>query len=300
MAAHNSTAMAVPGYGKQSAPEQLPRSASDFAHLPVREAYLASLIDHLPDGAAMDIKSLAVLQPHYGQAACRTALNRLSTAGHLRRVRERLSSKDCRWVFHTYFSRTPRSDAWWNRFLATGGSGDTGGTSTPADPDPPDERTAVRNHTPLPSAAYAALAGLGLADPRLALSAADCTALEPLAAEWFARGATPALFTVALTNGLPPDVHSPAAFTRRRLLDKLPPERPHPPQQLTRIPECTACRTPCRPQALLGGLCRACRGTPAPPPPRPGTLPPAAVHRHAAQARDALRRNSAPPSPVYA
>ncbi|MFG2905963.1 hypothetical protein ACGF13_12970 [Kitasatospora sp. NPDC048286] len=278
--------MATPGYGKQSAPEQLPRSARDFAHLPAREAYLASLVDHLPDGAAMDVKTLAVLQPHYGQMACRTALNNLSTAGHLRRVRERVSSKDCRWVFRTYFSRTPRSDAWWTRFVMTGE------TSTPAAPDPPKERTL--NRTSPTSAAYAALAGLGLADPRLALSAADCTALEPLAAEWLARGTSPALFTAALTGGLPPDVHSPAAFTRRRLLDKMPPERhpaPTPPPQPdhpARVIECTACRTPCRPHALLGGLCRTCRdGTPSAPPPR-RHLSPAAVRAHAARARQAM------------
>ncbi|MFF4379559.1 hypothetical protein [Kitasatospora sp. NPDC001547] len=274
--------MASPGYGKQSAPEQLPRSATDFAHLPAREAYLASLIDHLPDGAAMDVKTLAVLQPHYGQMACRTALNRLSTAGHLRRVRERISAKDCRWVFRTYFSRTPRSDAWWTRFTMTGE------TSTPTTPDPPQERTL--NRTSPASAAYAALAGLGLADARLALSAADCAALEPLAAEWLARGTTPALFTAALTANLPPDIHSPAAFTRRRLLDKLPPDRTpldgHPRQ--ARVLECTACRTPCRPHALLGGLCRACHGAPPPPPPRSGGLSPTAVRAHAARIRQAM------------
>ncbi|MFG2844735.1 hypothetical protein ACGF12_16405 [Kitasatospora sp. NPDC048296] len=272
--------MAAPGYGKQSAPEQLPRCATDFAHLPVREAYIASLIDHLPDGAAMDVKTLAALQPHYGQMACRTVLNNLSTAGHLRRVRERVGDKQCRWVFRTYFSRTPRSDAWWTRFLLTGEA------STSGAPDPPEERTL--NRTSPTSAAYAALAGLGLADARLALSAADCAALEPLAAEWLARGATPALFTAALTAGLPPDgVHSPAAFTRRRLLDKMPPERPLPQQQSTRIIECTDCRTPCRPHALLGGLCRTCRGTPKAPPPRQH-LSPTVVRAHAARAREAM------------
>ncbi|MFJ8472825.1 hypothetical protein [Kitasatospora sp. NPDC094011] len=271
--------MAAPGYGKQTAPEQLPRSAADFSHLPAREAYVASLIDHLPDGAAMDIKSLAVLQPHYGQMACRTVLKNLSAAGHLRRVRERLDGPNCRWVFRTYFSRTPRSDAWWTRFLI---GGDTGEASTSGAPDPPKERAA----SPA-SPAYAALAGLGLADARLALSAADCAALEPLAAEWLARGATPALFTAALTAGLPPDgVHSPAAFTRHRLRDKMPPERPQQPQ--TRVIECTGCRTPCRPHALLGGLCRACRGTPATPPPLHGRLSPAAVRAHAERARSAM------------
>ncbi|GGU78585.1 hypothetical protein GCM10010502_33260 [Kitasatospora aureofaciens] len=144
MATHDSTAMATPGYGKQSAPEQLPRSAADFSHLPAREAYIASLIDHLPDGAAMDVKTLAVLQSHYGQMACRTVLNNLSTAGHLRRVRERISSKDCRWVFRTYFSRTPRSDAWWTQFLTTGEASEAGEASTSGAPDPPKERTLNR------------------------------------------------------------------------------------------------------------------------------------------------------------
>ncbi|MGA5819680.1 hypothetical protein ACPC54_17700 [Kitasatospora sp. NPDC094028] len=271
--------MAAPGYGKQSAPDQLPPEQRDFSHLPVREAYLASLIDHLPDGAAMDVKTLAAHQPLYGQMAVRTALTNLSIAGHLRRVRERVNSKDCRWVFRTYFSRTPRSDAWWAHFIATGEA------STPAAPDPPKERTL--NRTSPTSAAYAALAGLGLTDPRLALSAADCATLEPLAAEWFARGTTPALFTAALTGGLPPSVHSPAAFTRRRLLDKLPPERPLP-EPATRIAECTTCRTPCRPHALLGGLCRACRTGATPLPPPPTHLSPTAVHHHAARIRAAM------------
>ncbi len=272
--------MASPGYGKQSAPDQRPRAASDFTHLPAREAYLASLVDRLPDGAAMDVKTLAALQPHYGQMACRTALHRLSAAGHLRRVRERISSRDCRWVFRTYFSRTPRSDAWWAHFLATGEA------STAAAPDPPEERTPDR--TPPASAAYAALAGLGLADSRLALSAADCAALEPLAAEWLARGTTPALFTAALTASLPPDVHSPAGLTRRRLIDKLPPDRPLLQQQPARIVECTDCRTPCRPHVLLGGLCRACRGNEAIIPPPRRQLSATAVRRHADRARQAM------------
>ncbi|MFD4654902.1 hypothetical protein ACFWP2_04645 [Kitasatospora sp. NPDC058444] len=287
--------MASPGYGKQSAPGQLPPAADDFAHLPAREAYLASLINRLPDGAAMDVKTLAAHQPLFGQMACRTALNRLSAAGHLRRVRERVNAERPQWVFRTYFSRTPRSDAWWNHFLATGEARDAGEASTDSAPDPPEE--GIRNRTSPVSAAYAALAGLGLADTRLSLSAADCEALEPLAAEWFERGTTPALFTAALTAGLPTPVHSPAAFTRRRLLDKLPPVRPRPDPAVARIPECTACRTPCRPPALLGGLCHACRGTPATPPSH-RRLSPATVHQHAARARDALRSHNSPTAPA--
>lgn len=294
MATHDSTfPMASPGYGKRTAPWQLPPAADDFTHLPVREAYLASLINNLPDGAAMDVKTLAAYQPLFGQMAVRTALNRLSAAGHLRRLRERVNADRPQWVFRTYFSRTPRSDAWWNHFLATGEARESGAReSTENAPDPPEERSATPSSPVSP--AYAALAGLGVADTRLALSAADCAALEPLAAEWLARGATAALFTAALTAGLPTPVHSPAAFTRRRLLDKMPPERPAPAPQAARIPECTGCRTPCRPQALLGGLCRACRSPgginrAAPPPSR---LSPAAVRRHAARIRQAMATSS--------
>ncbi|MFI2610635.1 hypothetical protein [Kitasatospora sp. NPDC018619] len=293
--------MASPGYGKQSAPGQLPPAADDFSHLPAREAYLASLINQLPDGAAMDVKTLAVHQPLFGQMAVRSALNKLSAAGHLRRVRERVDAERPQWVFRTYFSRTPRSDAWWNHFLATGEAREadaataaTRDASTDSAPDPPDERTPNRAH--LPSVAYTALAALGLADARLSLSAADCEALAPLAAEWFARGATLALFTNALTSGLPTQVHSAAALTRRRLIDKLPPVRPHPGPPAVRIPECTDCRTPCRPHALQGGLCRTCRtsrdprapAAPTAPPRRPGALSPAAVRAHAARIRQAM------------
>jgi hypothetical protein len=40
--------MANPGYGKRDAPDQLPRTAHDFAHLPPREAAVAAYIDRLP------------------------------------------------------------------------------------------------------------------------------------------------------------------------------------------------------------------------------------------------------------
>lgn len=45
------------GYGKRSAPDQRPTSAADFACLLARERYVAGYVDHLPEGAAMDIKS---------------------------------------------------------------------------------------------------------------------------------------------------------------------------------------------------------------------------------------------------
>ncbi|MFZ3568615.1 hypothetical protein ACOKM5_16805 [Streptomyces sp. BH097] len=245
--------MANPGYGKRGTPDQGPLRRDTFAHLPLRARYLAGFVDALPEHAAMDAKTLAKVQPLYGQAAVRSALNELSAAGHLRRVR-RLSdlgteSGTTRWVFHTYWSRIARSDEWWTRFL----DGDV--------PEP--EREQER---PTRTDAYRRLAQLGLREPRLPLSAADCAALEPAAAEWLAREPDPQLFTQAMTAGLPGVVHSPRAFVARRLRDKLPPHRVRltpaatPAQSARRgLMECTDCGRPGRPDALPGGLCRGCR-----------------------------------------
>ncbi|NUV67065.1 MarR family transcriptional regulator [Streptomyces sp. CAI-121] len=112
--------MAKPGYGKRSAPGQQPRTRDDFALLPTRERYIAGFIDHLPDGAEMGIKQLAKQLPLYGQQAISTALNALSVAGHLRRIRCPVGAGDeCRWVSRTFWSRTARDNEWWNTYLAT-------------------------------------------------------------------------------------------------------------------------------------------------------------------------------------
>ncbi|HWU10832.1 MAG TPA: MarR family transcriptional regulator, partial [Streptomyces sp.] len=106
--------MAKPGYGKRTMPGQLPRSADDFALLPARERYIAGFIDHLPDGASMDVKSLAKQLPLYGQQAVGSALRALATAGHLRRVRCLVGeSGQVRWVSRTFWSRTARDNEWW-------------------------------------------------------------------------------------------------------------------------------------------------------------------------------------------
>ncbi|MEV7659795.1 MarR family transcriptional regulator [Streptomyces anulatus] len=112
--------MATPGYGKRSAPGQLPRRTNDFALLPVRERYVAGFIDHLPEGAAMSVKTLAKQLPLYGQQAISTALTALSVAGHLRRVRCAVGAGETtRWAFRTFWSRTARDNEWWNAYLAT-------------------------------------------------------------------------------------------------------------------------------------------------------------------------------------
>ncbi|OKJ77760.1 MarR family transcriptional regulator [Streptomyces sp. CB02460] len=251
---------ARPGYGKRSAPpgQDAPRPA-DFTGLPERERYVAAYIDRLPDGAAMDIKSLAKDLPLYGQMAIGTALRALAVAGHLRRVRRRVEEDGaCRWVTYTYWSRTARDNEWWTAAL-----------SGPADVPP--QRTAPEPPAPpkspgAPSAAYRALAGLGRRDPRLALSAADCAALEPLAAAWLARGAGPEHLASALTAGLPERVTFPLGLVRRRLADKMPPELPDVslPASGLRV-ECVECGRPGPAEALPDGLCGPCRTSPATP-----------------------------------
>ncbi|TRV76093.1 MarR family transcriptional regulator [Streptomyces sp. 130] len=270
------------GYGKQAAPGQGPSRPADFASLPERERYIAGYIDRLPEGAAMDIKSLAKDLPLYGQMAIGSALRALAVAGHLRRVRRRVEGDGaCRWVTYTYWSRTAHDNEWWTAALS-------GGTATPepapvaaplraAAPEPPAPPKPEPEVPGAPSAAYRALAGLGRRDPRLALSAADCAALEPLAAAWFARGASAEHLTSALTAGLPEPVTHPLGLVRRRLTDKMPPHIPDAPRLASGLRvECVECGRPGPADALPDGLCRPCRGpqTQAPAPDTADGVPP--------------------------
>ncbi|MEU9170818.1 hypothetical protein AB0D34_23940 [Streptomyces sp. NPDC048420] len=266
--------MANPGYGKRSAPDQHPRTAHDFAHLPPREAAIAAYLDRLPDGADISVKTLAKTLP-YGQCALGTALNRLQQAGHLRRGRERLDSESgsTRWITRSWFSRTARDDDWWAAFTRG---------------DVPEESPSRR---PTRSRAHILLAALGRTAPVLSLSAAECVALAPLLTDWFARGATGEAVLRALTEGLPAPVHHPAALVRSRLISKLPPEpgpEPEPePSPPRRILECAECGVPGRPEALPGGVCNGCRGEHAPT--RPSALLPALeIHARADGIRAAM------------
>ncbi|MCX5415306.1 MarR family transcriptional regulator [Streptomyces sp. NBC_00059] len=309
-------AKARPGYGKRTASGQRAPQADDFALMPERERYIAGYVDRLPEGAAMDIKSLAKHLPLYGQMAVSSALKALGVAGHLRRVRCLAGERDqVRWVSRTYWSRAARDNEWWDAFLTKEGcdsapeatpappSADAGPqapvtasplnatTSAAAPPEPTPQQTAVasepvaasvthpapvppavpeqRTHgaaQTAPSPAYLALARLGRVDARLALSAADCRTLEPLAAAWFTRGVNADYLTHALTAGLPAQVGSPVGLVRRRLTDKLPPQLTSstaPATAVTRghrlLAECTECGRPGAPEALPDGLCRDCR-----------------------------------------
>ncbi|MCX5399508.1 MarR family transcriptional regulator [Streptomyces sp. NBC_00102] len=142
------------GYGKQSvqpASGQASPGAGDFAFLPERERYVAAYVDHLPEGAAMDIKSLAKDLPLYGQMAIGTALRALGVAGHLRRVRRQVEGEGaCRWVTLTFWSRTAHDNEWWTARLesAAAASEQPGAPSvepcptTGPDPVVPRQRTA--------------------------------------------------------------------------------------------------------------------------------------------------------------
>ncbi len=290
---------AKPGYGKRSVPKQRQDGQGDFTLLPERERHIAGYVDALPEGAAMDIKSLARSQPLYGQMAVGSALRALGVAGHLRHVRCLSGEGDqVRWVTRAFWSRTAHDNEWWTAFLAAEehhpapqGAAETTGPDAPGEapePEPapkpapvpvqppalvvPQQRTAAQAPTPVhtagdPSPAFAALARLGRTDSRLALSGADCAALEQAAAEWFARGVDADYLTHALTAGLPASVDSPFGFVRRRLHDKLPPRLPATPPARPGTPvrrlmvECTECSAPGRPEAFRDGLCRPCRET---------------------------------------
>ncbi|MFD9543131.1 MarR family transcriptional regulator [Streptomyces sp. NPDC060022] len=132
-------ARANPGYGKRSVPDQRPPRSDDFVLLPERERHIAGYVDRLPDGAAMDIKSLAKDLPPYGQMAVGSALRALGVAGHLRHVRclAAVGDGQVRWVTRTYWSRTARDNEWWNARLQAEGN-----------PEPPAPLT-----IPAPSAA---------------------------------------------------------------------------------------------------------------------------------------------------
>ncbi|WP_433857725.1 hypothetical protein [Streptomyces kronopolitis] len=292
---HGDHPAARPGYGKRAAPDQRPSRPGDFAHLPRREASIAAYLDRLPEGADISVKTLARVLPDYGQCALRTALRRLSEAGHLRRVAETHTSDNGSplWVTRTYFSRTTRENSWWMALCAgnvpmtdeeagvvglttgTGGARDGDGepddaAAPPTAPPPPAPHThphpQPHSHTRPPhSPGYAALAALGRAEPRMTLSAADCASLEVFAEEWLAHGATREQLLSALTSGLPPHIHHPGRLARSRLLNKMPPALGSAPEAAAAGPD--PARGPSS-RALRIMECTVCRA-----PGRPEALP---------------------------
>ncbi|MFC5721995.1 hypothetical protein ACFP1Z_17650 [Streptomyces gamaensis] len=310
--------MAPAGFGKKPVPCQPPLAPDTYAHLPAREAYIAHFIERLPEGAAMDIKTLAKTTT-YGQQAVGTALNYLKGEGHLFIKTETLGKGCTMWVTRTYWSRVPHSEAWWEAFIDGGADvaaaeavvevpvvlpeevRETVDVPREAEPMPEPRVHPYGRPTPAPkrpSRAYSALAALGLADPRMTLSAADCAQLESLAQEWFVRDVSERQFTAVLTGGLPKELHSPAGFLRTRLVTKLPPTPARSPEPVTspvrcRLVECTRCGRPGPPEALPGGLCRTCRDEMAGPSADPGEAAAEAERKAKVEARVAELRGAA-------
>ncbi|MFH9264677.1 hypothetical protein ACH4KN_10515 [Streptomyces sp. NPDC017546] len=262
--------MAKAGYGKRHAPDQDPPRAHDFAGLEPREAAIAAYIDRLPEGAAIGYKVLAEELPDYGQQACRSALDRLTRAGHLRRIRVHVAVADgqMRWVTRTYFSRTARDADWWAAHVRFVRGLDAPGQ--PPAPAAPAAAETVEESEPgvrAPrSEAYDVLAGLGRREPRLQLSEGDCVELEHLVGEWLARGVGREQITQALTSGLPASVHSAGPLLRTRLETKMPPspaprpEKDHPGEQIVRmVMMCLFCDEDETTTDLDHGVCSDCR-----------------------------------------
>ncbi|WP_257134789.1 hypothetical protein [Streptomyces sp. wa1063] len=259
--------MAKAGYGKRDAPDQAPPRADDFGGLEPREAAIAAYVDRLPEGAAIGYKVLAEELPDYGQQACRSALDRLTRAGHLRRVRVQVALSDgqMRWVTRTYFSRTARDADWWAahvRFVR--------GMDAPGQPPAPVAAETAEEPEPgvrAPrSEAYDVLAGLGRHEPRLQLSEGDCVQLEHLVGEWLARGVGREQITQVLTSGLPASVHSAGPLLRKRLETKMPPspaprpENDHPGEQIVgMVMMCLFCDEDETTTTLDHGVCLDCK-----------------------------------------
>ncbi|PYC77603.1 hypothetical protein C7C46_18395 [Streptomyces tateyamensis] len=136
-------------------------------------------------------------------------------------------------------------------------------------PVPPREKPEKRgepepeSRAPGEAAAEQLLLSLRQVAPGLALGARQAARLAPLAAEWLARGATPAELRHALTSALPQPVKSPAALLRWRLRELMPePRRARP--AAPPLTTCEDCDRAFRP--VLGEQrCGSCR-TAAPQP----------------------------------
>ncbi|MEU9926287.1 MarR family transcriptional regulator [Streptomyces anulatus] len=190
-------------------------------------------MDHLPEGAAISVKTLAKQLPLYGQQAISTALTALSVAGHLRRVRCAVGQGETtRWAFRTFWSRTARDNEWWNTHLAAESTRDAAPApavtaSSTAAPPPP--------LGPGRGSAASRTAGGGPGRSRPGAAGASSRGHRP-GGRGDCGGPGPHLRTAPAHSGRPPGHGT----------------RPGPgPGHY--------CGAPGRPEALPDGLCRPCR-----------------------------------------
>ncbi|WP_446464124.1 helix-turn-helix domain-containing protein [Streptomyces sp. BRA346] len=226
---------------------------------------LAAHIQSLPDGASVDIRTLAERFPE-GRDRIAAALRELEAYGYLERVRER--TPDGRMVTRTLAYNHPEATR--TRRARE---------SQPVEPEQPVREPQpvrpVREPQPEPAAperahpaAAALLATLRRDDDRLLLSQRDVHRLAPAVAAWLERGAAPDAVRRTLTASLPPDLRHPAAFLAHRLTALLPPPLPATPAPSPRpavvpLRNCNGCDRAFR-SPTPGARCRDCRHAAAP------------------------------------
>lgn len=254
---------------------------------------LAAYIQSLPDGAPVDIRTLARRFPE-GRDRIAAALRELETHGYLERIRRRTEGGQLITVTISYNNpeatraRRARGEAEEaKRRQATAPPPHRPAPVPAPDPEPacapavpavravptgppsPQPPPPPPPRLPRPPAhdtpAGDLLAGLRRDDPRLLLSARDVDRLAPTVAVWLERGASPDAVRNALVTDLPTALHHPAALLAHRLSDRLPPPLPAVAARSAPAPDrpdplqtCDGCERAFR--ASGPGLCRACRG----------------------------------------
>ncbi|WUF66561.1 helix-turn-helix domain-containing protein [Streptomyces decoyicus] len=258
---------------------------------------LAAYIQSLPEGAPVDIRTLAKRFPE-GRERIAAALRELEAYGYLERVRRR--TDDGRMVTVTISYNNPaatrarraREDAAQTKRRTAVELPPAAPAPAPAplpappsapspapalepphgrtEPAPPPRRRPAPQPSQLPepatrehhTPAAALLANLRRDDPRLLLSVRDIHRLTPPVAAWLERGASPDAVRSALTTGLPPTLRHPAALLAHRLAELLPPPLPAATPSTPTAPPaplqtCDGCERAFR--APVPGRCRDCR-----------------------------------------
>ncbi|MFF9869825.1 helix-turn-helix domain-containing protein [Streptomyces sp. NPDC013953] len=242
---------------------------------------LATHILSLPEGAAIDIRSMAARFPESRERIA-FALRELEVHGYLRRARERTAAG--RVITRTYVYDVPAPSAAVPLPPRAAGPRPR---RRPAPVEPVPHPAPVQAVEPVVAAVVAAAPGLPEAsggarhdtaaallvdlrrtDDRLTLSGRDVRRLAPAVTAWLDNGATPAAVHRTLTACLPADLRNPAGLLGHRLREMLPPPlpegsargpgaaRPDPLQtcdtcdRAFRSPEPGRCRD-CRPPSVL-------------------------------------------------
>lgn len=188
----------------------------------------------LPEGAAVDIRSLAARFPE-GRDRIAFALRELEAYGYVERVRERTA--DGRVLTRTYAHHAPGVPE--EARAARTPQPPPPAPSVPEpipepDPEPVPEAAPELDPEIVPAAApdahqvtaRALLASLRRTDDRLTLSGRDVRRLASAVAAWFENGATAAAVHRALTAALPAELKNPAGLLAHRLREMLPPPLP--------------------------------------------------------------------------